>query len=514
MAEKIRLATREHPLYLDNLGLWEMYLDAAMGGENFINDDYILTHRLEDDDDYKERVERGYYLNFCDAIPSIYNSYIFKAGVERPPDKVLEKFRSNVDGRGTEISDYVKKLGFYSSIFGVIHALVDMPYLNKDIVSKRDSEEYGLYPYCSIVYPMQLVDWSLDRYGNFRWVVIKSTYYRDIDPDVERIQEDHYKLITRDEWRVEDEDGIIVTFDDGAPNRGKNELGIVPIVTMYHKDINDDKVGESMIKDIVYVNKTILNWTSCIDEQIERQTFSQLVVPDDGSLAEASETEDDPLKKLGTAHAYTFPADATHPPSFISPDTSTISVIWDLVVDHIKEMYRMGGLQGGTSDLYTSRSGRQSQMSFMGVNSSIAEKSIRYEKFENAISRLAYLQLNEDVSKYESVKYPSEFDVVALNEEIDALFKIMERNFSGVLNKTMMKNVARRVTPLAPQSIRKEIEDEINSGDGRVESIKATENIEAEKNGDGNTNTDLGDSYKTKSDRDKKEKGHRQVNKK
>jgi len=508
MADKIKLATREHPLYIDNLDLWDMYLDAAMGGDNFINDDYILTHRLEDTDDYNDRVERGYYLNFCDAIPSIYNSYIFKAGVERPPDKTLEKFRENVDGRNTTISDYVKKLGYYSSIFGVIHALVDMPYLNKSVISKRDLEEHKLYPYCSIIYPMQLVDWSLDRYGNFRWVVIKSTYYKDIDPGIERVQEDHYKLITTTDWRVENEDGIIVTFDDGAPAKGDNKLGIVPIVTMYHKDINDDKVGESMIKDIVYVNRTILNWCSCIDEQIERQTFSQLVVPDDGSLAEASETEDDPLKKLGTAHAYTFPADATHPPRFISPDTSTIRVIWDLVVDHIKEMYRMGGLQGGTSDLYTSRSGRQSQMSFMGVNSSIAEKSARYEKFENAISKLAYLQLSGDVSKYESVKYPSEFDVVALSEEVDSLFKIMERNFSGVLNKTMMKNVARRVTPLAPQSIRKEIEDEIDSGDGRVETIK-TNNIDSELRGDGNPNTSLGDSYKTKSDKDKEEIGHR-----
>jgi len=55
---------------------------------------------------------------------------------------------------------------------------------------------------------------------------------------------------------------------------------------------------------------------------IERQTFSQLVVPDDGTLAEASEM-DDPLRRVSTSSVWTYNADARHAPAYISPNTET-----------------------------------------------------------------------------------------------------------------------------------------------------------------------------------------------
>lgn len=353
MAKDIRLSQREHPLYADNSSKWDMYLNSALGGEDFINEDYLFSHQLEDSEYYDERLERAYYLNFCDAIPKLYNSFIFRSDVQRPTNKDLELFRANTDGRNIKISDFVKRCGYFASIFGAIHALVDVPANGGKAISKAEANARGIYPYASIIYPSQLKDWSLDRYGNFRWVVIEGEHYHDFDPSKEREIENYYKLITVDEWRVEDEKGQPFSYDDKTPNKGKNTLGIVPIATMYHTDLNDDKVGESLIKDIVYVNRTILNWCSCVDEQIERQTFSQLIVPDDGTLAEESESTDDPLHKLGTANIWTFPHDASHPPAYISPDTNNIITIWKLVVDHIKEIYRMAGLLGGTSDLYT-----------------------------------------------------------------------------------------------------------------------------------------------------------------
>jgi hypothetical protein len=497
MAKQIRLSQREHPLYADNSSKWDMYLNSALGGFDFINEDYLFSHMLEDSEYYDERLERAYYLNFCDTIPRFYNSFIFRSDVQRPPNIDLELFRKNTDGRNTDISEFVKRCGYFSSIFGAIHALVDVPSNGGKAMSKAEAKTRGIYPYTSIVYPSQLKDWSLDRFGNFKWVLIEGEHYNDSDPNIERETKNYYKLITTEEWRVEDQDGKPFTYDDKAPNKGKNTLGVVPMATMYHTDMNDDKIGESLIKDIVYVNRSILNWCSCIDEQIERQTFSQLIVPDDGTLAEESETTDDPLHKLGTSNIWTFPHDASHPPAYISPDTENLITIWKLVVDHIKEIYRMAGLLGGASDLYTSRSGRQSQFGFIGVNSNLAEKSSKYEKFENDISKLALMQLNKNVDDFESVKYPSNFDVVSLAEEVDSLFKILERNFSTTLNKTLMKDVARRSVSYAPPVVQQQIEDEIDAGTGIVEPLKEAQ-INQEKGGQGNPNSNLDQTFKTK----------------
>ena len=118
--EKIILADRKHPLYEDNEALWSMYLDGVRGGNNFISDDYLFTHRLEDSEDFDERKERGYLLNYMETIPSLYNVYIFKERISRAPDLSLEYFRKNTDGRGTSIDDFVKKIGFYSSVFGAM----------------------------------------------------------------------------------------------------------------------------------------------------------------------------------------------------------------------------------------------------------------------------------------------------------------------------------------------------------------------------------------------------------
>lgn len=513
MADKIILSKKVHPLYDENKDKWDFYMDSAIGGDNICNNNNIFEHRLEDSEDYENgvsgRVDRAYYLNFCDTIPSIYNSYIFRENVTRPPDDILAPFRQNADGRNMTISDLVKKAGYYASICGAIHALVDIPPTNKDMknLSKADLKNGKMNPYVSLVFPSQLVDWSVDAWGNLRWIVIRSVYYKDDDPTQERVEEEHYKLITRTDWRIEDKDGNPVQLADGMPNSGKNEWGIIPLVTMYHKDINDDRVGESMLKDIAYINRAILNWCSCMDEQIERQTFSQLVIPDDGSMAEEKEEGGDPLWRVGTSSVWTFPADAGQPPQFISPNTANISTIWNIVLDHIKEIYRIAKLLGGTGDLYVSQSGRASQIGFQGVNSALAEKALSYEKFENDLNRLVYLFYNKDISSFDPVKYPSSFDVSALADELDSYMKIMERNFSPTLNKTLQKNIARKSIPLASESLRKVIESEIDAGTGEVKSITPVNTGVGNQDLQGNPNVNnLTDTHRSIQDKNFDEK--------
>lgn len=499
MAGEMNAADRSHPLYDDNIGKWDLYRNAAKGGGDFINESNLFTHRLEDAEDYTQRLDRAYYLNFCDSIPNMYNSYIFRNNIERPVDTNLELFRKNCDGKGTSISDFVKLAGYYGSIYGVMHIFVDMPESKKKNPSVADVKNEGILPYCSLLHPTQLKDFSVDEFGNFRWVIIEYKYYKDLDPAIERVEETHYKVITTEKWWIEDQDGNKVTFEEKErKSEGVNKLKFIPIITLYNKDNGEDnKIGESLLKDIVRINRIIMNWCSCIDEQVERQTFSQLIMPDDADMDEDEERGADPLDRVGTSSIFTFNPDSRHPPAFISPNTDNINTIWSLVEDHIKEIFRLSGLQGGTADLYTSKSGKQSQTEFKGVNAALVEKAMTYQKCENSISKLAYVLLGQDDTNYEDVKYPKTFDVVELGEEIDNLFRILERNFSSTLNKTIMKDVARKSIPLAPESIRTTAESEIDSGDGVVTSLDQSKTPVPVKDGEGNPNTNLSQSFIT-----------------
>lgn len=514
MADKIKLADRTHPKYDDNIDKWELYRSSVDGGDDFINDENLFTHRLEEDTDFQSRLDRAYYINLCDLIPNMYNTFIFKEKIERPYDTFLEDFRNNCDGKDTSITDFIKRAGFFSKVYGVIHVLIDLPSTDKQKMTKREAREKRIAPYCSLIYPTQLKDWSVDKDGNWNWVLLESTHYNDLDPRKEREEIKLYKLYTKEGWEIQDEYGSLMKFDDGRPNKGKTDLGIVPLVTLYNKNFDDDKIGKSLLRDIVYINRTVMNWCSCLDEQIERQTFSQLVVPDDGSLAEESETGSDPLLKIGTSYIWTFNAQSSYPPQFISPDVENLQVIWQITIDHMKEIFRLAGLVGTSEDTYAGRSGRVAQMGFVSVNSVLSDTAYSYGQLENAISKIVYRLSGKSTSEYEDVKYPTTFDLNELANEIDSFLKVMERNFSTTLNKSIQKTIARRATPLAPQSIRDTIEQEIDSSDGIVEPLKGSSIAEngtsTEDAGDGNPNaTRLRNTFRTKKDVDVEDIGHR-----
>jgi len=221
MPDQIQVSERTHPLYDKNIDLWGLYYASAQGGENFINDANLFSHRLEDSEDYQERLDRAYFLNFCDTIPTIYNSYIFKSEIERKPDLILDLFRRNVDGIGTDISEFTKRVGYLASVYGVVHVLVDMP---QEVTKAKRTKAKGLSradtknitPYVSVIHPTKLKDWSVDAFGKFRWVVIELEHYEDSDVTLEREEQTLYKVITLENWWIEDGDGGKVKFEDGS----------------------------------------------------------------------------------------------------------------------------------------------------------------------------------------------------------------------------------------------------------------------------------------------------------
>lgn len=462
----IDLSKKEHPLYAKYKPKWDFYMMSVKGGEDYTKSEAnLFTHRLESSaDDYEDRKLRSYFLNYCAAVPQIYADYIFKEKVTRPADEVLKDFRADVDGRGTSIITFMRKVSVLSSIFGHIHIVVDMPTIDKTkgAISVKAAKDQKLRPRLTLVYPQFLKDWSVDVNGVLNWALIQTDRYEDVDPLMDRQDVTEYKVIGRDKWDIFDRDSKSV-------GSGPNELGEVYLVTCYNKDIDLDLIGESQLTDIAYINRAIFNWCSNIDEMIERQTFSQLICPDDGTLSEQEE-KTNPLKRIGTSSIFTFPSDTGHPPAFISPDTSQLEIIWKMIGEHVKEIWRLAGLRSWDEGISTSqRSGVSMQFSFLDVNSALASKAGSLEVVENEIDRLVYRWLGKsDIPA--KVNYPTSFDVLTLTEAIDTTFKIVEANFSETLNKHLLKTLVYKSLPVISEDIKIAIEKEIDAGDGTIES--------------------------------------------
>jgi hypothetical protein len=463
--EQVGMHERTHPLYNDYVREWDFYEESALGGMHYnANEDNLFTHRLEDwSGDYSDRFERTYYLNFCDLVCRLYADYIFKEIVRRPTDPLLDAWRENTDGRGTNIDAFMNNVSYLSSVYGQVHIIVDAPYardINVPMHIYKEDKAKRFDPYAVIVIPQDLRDWSVDEFGNYDWVLIRSRDYNDSDPHKDREDATTYRLITRDIWEVYNAEGDLI-------KSGVNELGEVYMVTAYNTDSNLDVIGESVIKDIARINRTIYNWCSNIDEMIERQTFSQLVMPEDPN-AELHEGDEggDPLRVIGTSQIFTFPSTAGHPPSFISPDRQQIDAIWKMIQQHIDKIYELSGLGtvGSQSKFLSQRSGISQAYQFLSINSSLARKAKKLEDAENEIEKLVMKWQNAE--KDEPVEYPTQFDTLSLEETANSTFNIVGQNFSTTLNIEMLKALAKKAAPVLPTETLQEIYNEIEENEG------------------------------------------------
>jgi hypothetical protein len=458
---------RAHPLYRKWIKEWNFYEESAMGGMDYYgNPENLHTHRLESQaGDYQDRFNRAYYLNYCNLVCAIYADYIFKEIVRRPPDPKLDGWRTNTDGRGSDIDTLMNHVAYMSSVYGQVHVVVDAPYaadVNVPLhVYKADQERFN--PYSVIVTPQDLRDWSVDEFGNYNWVLIRSHGLADMNPHAEREDDTTYRLIMRDKWEVYNAKGQKI-------RSGENPLGEVYMVTCYNSDTNMDIIGESLIKDISRINKTIYNWCSNIDEMIERQTFSQLVMPEDPN-AELSESDEggDPLRTIGTSQIFTFPSTAGHPPAFISPDRQQIDAIWKMVQEHIDKIYELAGLGtvGSQSKFLSQRSGISQAYQFLSINSSLARKAKKLEKCENDIEKLVLKWQDQD-EQGEPVEYPSQFDTLGLEETMQTTFQIVGQNFSETLNIELLQALAKKAVPVLPEETLQAIYDEIEENAGTL----------------------------------------------
>lgn len=463
--KKQGLQDRTHPLYTKYLNDWLFYAESAQGGSDYYeNDENLFTHRLEDQaGDYQDRLDRVYYLNYSSLVCAIYADYIFKEIVRRPPDPKLDGWRVNTDGRGTDIDTFMNHVSYLSSVYGQCHVIVDSPYaadINVPLhVYKAEQERFN--PYSVIVTPEDLRDWSVDEFGNYNWVLIRSRGYGDANPYAARKDDTTFRLITRDKWEVYDSKGRKI-------RSGENPLGEVYMITCYNSDTNMDVIGDSLIKDISRINRIIYNWCSNIDEMIERQTFSQLVMPEDPQ-AQLDEKDEggDPLRVIGTSQIFTFPSTSGHPPAFISPDRQQIDAIWKMIQQHIDKIYELAGLGtvGSQSKFLSQRSGISQAYQFLSINSSLARKAKKLEHAENDIEKLVLKWQNQE-EQAEPVEYPTQFDTLSLQETMDSTFSIVGQNFSTTLNIELLKALAKKAVPVVPEDQLQLIYDEIEENEG------------------------------------------------
>jgi hypothetical protein len=444
----------QHPEYEAMLPRWVFYLNSYEGGEDYVlNTEYLFTHARETVEDRNYRLRRAVYYNYCRSIVDVYVSHLFKKEIIREShDAGYHEFLQDIDLRGSSVDSFMA--GFVAPmalVFGTVYVLVDVPVVEEELGSSYDETRRGIRPYANMVLPMDLVDWELDRFGQFNWVKIREAVPQRISPLGAREKPRYqYRIWTRHAWYLVNEDREFLNPHgaEGEPH----PVGRVPLaVVRNERSFARELVGVSAIADIAPCCRKIYNLASLLDEFLYKQCFSFLAWPGDINTEE-----------LGASNIATYDPATKALPAYISPPTDPAAFIESQVDKNIEEIYRLARIRYEGTHPRVAQSGFAKAIDFHDTDNALARKARNFEQAERDIAGLYFrwCRRRNDAQ----IVYPREFSVKAINDEIEETVRVISLGLSPTLNTCLASRLAKRLLPNLPEEKRREIEKEIETG--------------------------------------------------
>ena len=416
---------------------WKFYLDSYEGGEDYLEARYLFRHAKESEDGFLDRIRRSYYYNFCRTVVDTYVSQLFRNPNAIYRDLQHPEYRKlveNADMLGNDMTTFMREQAAPAAqIFGHVHILVDKPKSDIEPTSRAELVHHGIRPYLTLIYPQNVVDYGVDRRGEFTWVRIEESGETEQDPfyDPEAYQPGQffYRTWTRDGWTLHNDRADLV--DSGGHN-----LGRVPLVTLYNIESKKyQRCGISALSDIAPVNRSIYNWSSLNDEFLYRQCFNILAIPQMNAVRKI---------KIGAGNALTFPADSSKVPFYLYPPVEPGEYLLKNINSAIEQIYRLamiGNLLSVGSK--KSQSGIAKAYDFKQANQNLVKKSKNIEQAEIEIAKVWALW--EGIDNFTPmIEYPADFNIDGFASELKAELDMLKQNISQKFNTTIKKRIVSR----------------------------------------------------------------------
>ncbi len=436
-----------YAMYEEFCRWWNFYLDSYEGGEDYLKANYLFRHVKEDEGDFRDRIQRSYYFNFCRTVVDTYIAHIFRKAnsIYRQGDEAgdYERFLSDVDARGNSMNGFMQEqVAPAAQIFGHVFVVVDKPKFKGELKSKAEEREKGIRPYLVAVDPWDVTDFRLDSRGNLLWLRIREVKEESPDPFYKTSSgegnEYVYRTWTREAWFLHDEEGNLIETDEHG-------LGRVPVVMVFNVESRKyPGFGVSALSDIAPVNRSIYNWCSLNDEFLYRQCFNILAMPEMPGVKR---------RKIGPGNALTYPIDAARPPHYIYPPVEPGEYLLKNIDAAIRQIYRVAVLGAGWGQETPQRaSGISKAYDLYQTNQNLVKKAKNLEQAEVEIGQIWGLW--EGMTGFKpTVEYPTDFKISDVAEDLKNDFAVLKMNISESFNRALKKRAAARYIKLDPKEL-------------------------------------------------------------
>lgn len=489
------LIGRRHPEYKAKLEHWDFLHETYLGTRSWFGK-HIFKFNREGDETYKGRVERAYRFNHTREVVDLVNKYLFKQPPARATDvsEALKRFRARATMSGLDLNEFERQVGAASSIFGRIYVVLDNNYKGEKPLTLAEEKSADGQLYAYIIHPDSFLDCGFDKFGQFSWALLLENVRDDADPFTSSGGTiTQYRLWTTSYWAVfrTDKKGRVELHEVGV-----HDLGVVPVIKCDHIESDQKYVVPALIEDIAYLDRASANYLSNLDQIINDQTFSQLIMPAQGVLAGApapnNKDPDDPdheaqrrhLVKLGTSQILLYDGEHGGEPKYINPDPRQANLILNTVQKIINEIYHTVGLAGERTKSDNSMgidnsSGVAKAFDFERVTALLSAKANAMQAFSNRLETLVCIYAGEDLSMadrgVDTVKYPTNFDVRNLIEDLSIAQELALMQAPIEIRRVQMKNIVEKLWPLLPTTEKKKLEKAIDDWDDSLQTSLTTD---------------------------------------
>lgn len=498
--DKVKIE-KPHPEWVEHNITWRWLLDSYEGGQAYRTAIYGIDTRMQpirnlrrhkfeypandagspyasmgppayadqataaNDDSYELRRSRTPIPTFVSECINIHLSKIQKREVTRDAPAQITKWWENVDGKGTNLDDYMASV--VAPIFltlGQLDVIVDLPAVpeGETLTSRADEIRLGMdVPVLSYILPENLIWWQLDRLGYYERCLVRE------------IKDDgcSYRYWTKDFWAEYDDDGNMIG------QKVEHPYGRVPICRVfYERRARCRNVGRSHYEETADLQREYYNRDSELILSDTLQAHPMVQAPEDYITADGEiKTGPDYVlpKKLmsgGTGQSFYEGWDILDFPKGASDSIRLNKQDIRDAVDRANALTKPAGA-AGTGAGTVSQSGISKQMDQAAGNDLLAKIAKALERVEGEISELYYLVAGRgkiDMAALEKtvIEYPTEFDLATPIDmaEFTGRVQLMLQTagVAPVIEKELFSRLLREGVPGLDDDIYKEMDKELD----------------------------------------------------
>jgi len=421
---------------IDMIKGWEI-MKAVTEGTEYLRENseaFLPLEPREDYDAYLARVNRSVFSPFTQRLIRAATGLVLRKPISLIGDPYwTDMFKMDVDGCGSDLDEYARRLLMCSLTYGQSHILVDYP-APSGARSLAEERAQDRRPYWIEIDPNNIYGWRLDRESNYGNLVQVRIAEKAVLPDGEfgekiydqmRVIEPGRYRVFRKKETVEDlyeDDGGGYAGDMSSPAGAKDyelaesgsfSLGEIPLVTVYSGKV-ENLVSKPPLLDIAYLNLAHFQRQADLIHSLHVASQPMLVM----------EGYDDQTKDLAISVNYAMATQPGNKVYYVEPASSA----FDAQSAEIKELQMQMatlGISTLSQQKFVAESADARRLDRVDTNSMLAMVSMELEqKLQKAFNLSAeYVGIEPP-----EVKISRDFDIERLiGQDITALTSLFDQ---------------------------------------------------------------------------------------